>query len=134
MKWKGVWILIAVGLLVSTPSPTWAHHSLQSEFEIEKSIVLKGVITRIEWVNPHVFVYMDVKDANGKVIEWALASLPPGVLRKNGVTKQMLGLGETVSVLAYLAKDGANLAFLRTITFADGHTAQIWFGDASKTP
>ena len=122
-----------IGLLVAAV-PALAHHSLQSEFDIEKSITLKGVVTRVDWVNPHVRVYLDVKDPSGKVTNWALASLPTAVLRRGGVTKQALGLGETVSVLGFRAKDGSNLAFLRTITFADGHTIEIWIGDVSKAP
>ena len=122
---------VAVGLLVAA-GPAWAHHSLQSEYDIDKSVTLKGTVTKVEWVNPHVYVYLDVKDSNGAVTKWAVTTLPPGNLRRGGLTRQLLGYGETVSILGFRARDGANLAFLRTITFADGHTLEIWLGDASK--
>ena len=125
--------LVAVGLLLAA-APALAHHSLQSEFDIEKSVTLAGVVTKVEWANPHIYLYLDVKDAGGKVKNWALETLPPGTLHRNGVTKQMLGVGQTVSILAYQAKDGSNLAVLRTITFSDGHTIEIWLGDGSKNP
>ena len=109
--------------LLGAAAPALAHHSLQSEYDIEKSITLKGTVTKVDWVNPHVYVYLDVKDANGAVTKWAVTTLPPGNLRRGGLTRQLLGYG---------ARDGSNLAFLRTITFADGHKLEIWLGDASK--
>ena len=131
MRQKLALWLGAVGLLVVTGS-AWAHHSLQSEYDIEKSINLKGTITKVEWVNPHVYVYLDVQGPDGKVAKWSLSTLPPGNLRRGGITRQLLGVGETVTVLGYQARDGSNLGFLRTITFADGHKYEIWLGDASK--
>ena len=127
--WSGVLVGIAVMVL-----PALAHHSLQAEYDIQKSLTLTGVITRVDWVNPHVYLYMDVKDAGGKVASWALSSLPPATLKRGGLTKDKLGAGQTVTVLAYHAKDSSNLAFLRTITFADGHKIEIWLGDVNKAP
>jgi hypothetical protein len=124
-------VAAVLGLMVAA-GPALAHHSLQSEYDIDKSVTLKGTVTKVEWVNPHVYLYLDVKDANGAVTKWAVTTLPPGNLRRGGLTRQLLGYGETVSVLGFRARDGANLAFLRTITFADGHTLEIWLGDASK--
>ena len=109
-----------------------AHHSFAAEFDINKPITLSGTVTKVEWVNPHVYVYLDVKDDTGAVTKWAVTTLPPGNLRRGGLTRDLLGYGETVSILAFRARDGANLAFLRTITFADGHKLEIWLGDASK--
>jgi hypothetical protein len=126
----GVFAMIAG--LVAAAGPAWAHHSLQSEYDIEKSLTLKGTVTKVEWVNPHVYIYLDVKEPNGAVTRWAVTTLPPGNLRRGGLTRQLLGFGETVSILGFRARDNSNLAFLRTITFADGHTLEIWLGDASK--
>ena len=131
MKQKFVVIAALVGLLALAGS-AWAHHSLQSEYDIDKSITLKGTISRVEWVNPHVYLYLDVKGPDGKIAKWSLSTLPPGTLRRGGVTRQLLGVGEEVSVLGFQARDGSNLGFLRTITFADGHKYEIWLGDASK--
>ena len=124
-------VLPVIGLLTAT-IPAWAHHSLQSEYDINKSLTLKGVVTKVEWVNPHVYIHLDVKEPNGEATKWSVTTLPPGTLRRGGVTRQLLGVGETVSILGFRARDGSNLAFLRTITFADGHTLEIWLGDASK--
>jgi hypothetical protein len=126
--WAGAFIIALSG----AAAPALAHHSLQSEYDINQSITLKGTVTKVDWVNPHVYVYLDVKDDKGVVTKWAVTTLPPGNLRRGGLTRDLLGYGETVSVLAFRARDGANLAFLRTITFADGHTLEIWLGDATK--
>ena len=128
-------ILWTGGLIVAlsgAAAPALAHHSLQSEYDINQSITLKGTVTKVDWVNPHVYVYLDVKDDKGAVTKWAVTTLPPGNLRRGGLTRDLLGYGETVSILGFRARDGAKLAFLRTITFADGHKLEIWLGDASK--
>ena len=125
----GVALVIA---LLGAAAPALAHHSLQSEYDIDKSVTLQGTVTKVDWVNPHVYVYLDVKDASGAVTKWAVTTLPPGNLRRGGLTRDLLGYGQTVSILAFQARDGSRLAFLRTITFADGHKLEIWLGDASK--
>ena len=105
-----------------------AHHSLASEFDEGKPLTLQGVITDVEWVNPHVFIYLDVKGDTGGV-KWSLETLPPTTLRRGGLRSDMLGKGQTVTVLAYQARATANLAFLRKITFADGREIVVWVGD-----
>jgi hypothetical protein len=85
-----------------------AHHSFAAEFDINKPVTLAGTVTKIEWVNPHVYVYLDVKDASGKVTPWSLSSLGPAAARRAGVTRANFGQGQTVTVLAYHAKDGSN--------------------------
>ncbi len=126
--WTGAFIIALSG----AAAPALAHHSLQSEYDINQSITLKGTVTKVDWVNPHVYVYLDVKDDKGAVTKWAVTTLPPGNLRRGGLTRDLLGFGETVSILAFRARDGANLAFLRTITFDFGHKLEIWLGDATK--
>ena len=125
----GVALVIA---LLGASGPALAHHSLQSEYDINQSITLKGTVTKVDWVNPHVYVYLDVKDDKGAVTKWAVTTLPPGNLRRGGLTRDLLGYGETVSILGFRARDRAKLANLRTNTFADGHKHEIWLGDASK--
>jgi hypothetical protein len=133
MKYAASGALIALGLLLAT-TPAVAHHSFAAEFDIEKQVTLKGVITKVEWVNPHVYVYLDAKDESGKITGWSLESLSTAAIRRGGVTRNMLGLGQTVNVLAYRAKDGSNFAFLRKITFPDGHVVEIFLGDANAVP
>jgi hypothetical protein len=109
-----------------------AHHSLASQFDEGKPLTLQGVITKVEWVNPHVWVHIDVKDSSGAVEQWALETLPPATLRKGGLRSEMLGKGETVTVLAYRARNESKLAFLRKITFADGREVVVWVGDIKQ--
>jgi Family of unknown function (DUF6152) len=106
-----------------------AHHSFAAEFDINKPITLHGTVTKVEWVNPHVFVYLDVKDASGKVTPWSLSSFSPAAARRAGVTRASFGQGQPVTILGYHAKDGSNFAFMRKMTFADGHTVELWLGD-----
>ncbi|HEU4691228.1 MAG TPA: DUF6152 family protein [Vicinamibacterales bacterium] len=120
-------IVMAVALLGS--SRLSAHHSLASQFDEGKPLTLQGVITKVEWVNPHVWVHIDVKDTSGAVEQWVLETLPPATLRKGGLRSDMLGKGETVTVLAYRARNESKLAFLRKITFADGREVVVWVGD-----
>jgi hypothetical protein len=106
-----------------------AHHSLASQFDESQPLTLQGVITKIDWVNPHVWVYIDVKDKGGATEQWTLETLPPATLRKGGLRSDMLGKGEAVTVLAYRARSDVKLAFLRKITFADGREVVVWVGD-----
>jgi len=127
LSWVGALIVALLGA-----APVAAHHSLQSEYDINQSITLKGIVTKVEWASPHVYVYLDAKDDKGTVTKWAVTTLPPGNLQRAGLTRDLLAYGKTVSILAFRARDGANLAFLRTITFADGHKLEIWLGDPAK--
>jgi len=116
-------VVLLLGAVVS------AHHSLASQFDESKPLTLQGVITKVEWVNPHVYLHLDVKDKTGTSAPWALETLPPAMLRRGGLRSDMLGKGEMVTVLAYHARNGSNLAFLRKITFADGREIVVWIGD-----
>jgi hypothetical protein len=109
----------------------YAHHSLSSEFDESKPLTLKGVVTTVDWENPHVFIHLSVKDGD-HTTEWSLETLPPVVLRRGGLRKEMLGAGQSVTVLGYAARTGNNLAFLRKITFADGHEVVVWVGDVKS--
>ena len=125
-RWAGLWVL--AGMLLGGVSMS-AHHSFAAEFDINKPVTLAGTVTKIEWVNPHVYVYLDVKDASGKVTPWSLSSLGPAAARRAGVTRANFGQGQTVTVAGYHAKDSSNFAFMRKMTFADGHSVELWLGD-----
>ena len=118
----------AVAVLLAGVSLS-AHHSFAAEFDINKPVTLQGTVTKVEWVNPHVYVYIDVKDASGKVTPWSLSSLGPAAARRAGVTRANFGQGQAVTILGYHAKDGSNFAFMRKMTFADGHSVELWLGD-----
>jgi hypothetical protein len=119
-------------LLVGTVAPAFAHHSLAAEFDESRSVTLKGVISKVEWINPHVYLQVDVPDTAGKITTWAVETFPPATLRRGGLTKEKLGLGQNVTLLAYQARKGSELAFLRKITFQDGQEIIIWLGDINQ--
>src|SRR6266700_2392349 len=126
MKQAALAIMAALAIAGATLS---AHHSFAAEFDINKPVTLQGTVTKVEWVNPHVYVFVDVKDQSGKVTPWSLSSLGPAAARRAGVTRANFGQGQTVTINGYHAKDGSNFAFMRKMTFADGHTVELWLGD-----
>jgi hypothetical protein len=101
-------------------APVWAHHSFAAEYDSKQLITLKGVITKVEWTNPHIYFYIDVKDANGEVTNWALEGYPPNTLKRTGFTRDDFKIGEEITVTAYKAKDGTNTAASREVTFSGG--------------
>ena len=122
-------LAFGLGAMLLVGQTAAAHHSLASQFDESKPLTLQGVITKVEWVNPHVYLHLDVKDKTGASAAWALETLPPATLRRGGLRSDMLGKGELVTVLAYHARNGSNLAFLRKITFVDGREVVVWVGD-----
>jgi len=104
-----------------------AHHSVAAEFHIDRSAEITGVITDMDWINPHSWVYLDVTDDDGNVVTWNLESLPTAMLRKAGLTKAMIiGDGQPVTIRAHAARDGTRtLGYILKITYADGHYYQL---------
>jgi hypothetical protein len=111
--------LAAFGLLL-VAIPAMAHHSFAAEYDSNNLITLSGVITKVEWTNPHMYIHMDVKGSDGKVANWALEGYPPNTLKRTGFSRDILKEGETVTITAYKAKDGTNTGAGREITFSDG--------------
>ncbi len=129
---KPVTALLMTVALAAAAAPVIAHHSLAAQFDESQPVTLNGVITKVEWVNPHVYLHVDVADQSGKVSAWEVETFPPSTLRRGGLTKETLGLGQKVTLLAFKARNGSPLAFLRKITFADGHELVIWLGDPEQ--
>lgn len=122
----GLVFVMALALLFSA-IPLFAHHSVTAEFDSSKTFSVKATITKIEWVNPHIYMYADVKDDSGTVTQYSFEGGPPGNLRRSGVLKTMFNVGDVVTIDAYIAKDGSkHLGLLHAVHFADGH--QIFFG------
>ena len=102
------WIAACALLLAAWPA--LAHHSFAAEYDSTKTVTVKGTIQKLEWVNPHAYFWVDVKDDNGKITTWAFESLSPNALARQGWNRNSLQKGEEVTVEGYLAKDGKPLA------------------------
>jgi hypothetical protein len=109
----------ALGLLLAAV-PGWAHHSFAAEYDGKQLITLKGAITKVEWTNPHIYIYIDVKDSNGSATNWALEGYPPNTLKRTGFTRDLLKVGEEITITAYKSKDGTFSGAGREVTFPDG--------------
>ena len=122
---SGSWL---VGLFVAALSilPLHAHHSFAAEYDSNKPISVKGVVRKLAWVNPHAYIYVDVKDDSGKVVTWAFEILSPNALARQGWNSQSLKFGDVISVQGFLARDpkplpdGSLHGNARTVTRADG--------------
>lgn len=113
-------ILGTFGLAAAASAPISAHHSFAAEFDASKPVLFKGTVTKMEWINPHVWIHMNVMQPNGKTEEWMVEGGAPTVLFRRGFSKNSLGAGTQIVVDGYRAKDGTNKMNAREITFADG--------------
>jgi len=106
--------------LLALAIPLAAHHSFAAEYDSSKPVDVMGTLTRVEWSNPHIWFYLDVKDDKGSVTTWGFSAAPPGVLMRRGIQKEVLKVGSIIHVKGFRAKDGSNNASGGTITFPDG--------------
>ena len=112
-------LAMSLGLLFAS-APLWAHHSFAAEYDNKKPIKFTGTVTKMEWMNPHIYYYVDVKDANGKVTNYAVEGGTPNNLRRNGWGKDSLKVGDNVTVEGFMAKNGSTHVNGRTVTLPDG--------------
>jgi Family of unknown function (DUF6152) len=111
--------LAAVSLTLAA-APLYAHHAFSSEFDADKPLQLAGTVSKMEWVNPHAWIHIEVKTPDGKVEEWMIEGGTPNTLMRRGVSRDTLKVGTEVKVTGYQAKDGSNRANGRDITYPDG--------------
>lgn len=113
-------MVVLAGALVIGALPVLAHHSFSAEFDADKAVTLKGVVTKVEWLNPHVWFYIDVKDDSGAIQHWQCESGPPNMLARNGWRKDSLKPGDQVTVQGFRAKDGTSTVSAREVLLPDG--------------
>ena len=105
---------------VLVTAPVAAHHSFVAEYDRSKPVKVTGTVTKVEWQNPHIWFYVDVKDDTGKVVNWGFSGGPPGVLQRRGISRTAMKVGDVVVVQGFRARDGSTNASGGTVTFADG--------------
>ena len=123
MRTRPALMIAAVGvLLILATVPAWAHHAFAAEFDAKQPVKFRGVVTRMEWTNPHVWIHVDVKQPDGTVEKWSIEAGTPNVLFRRGFTKQSLLPGTEIVVDGYRSKDGSRRANGRDLTLPDGRT------------
>ena len=127
---KTLTVVFAAGALLLAAAPVWAHHAFAAEFDADKPLKMKGTVTKMEWINPHAWIHIDVKKPDGTVDEWMIEAGTPNTLLRRGFTKDSLKAGTEVLVDGYQSKDGSLRANGRDITLPNGQT--LFLG--SNTP
>jgi hypothetical protein len=113
-------LISGVGLLALAVKPVVAHHAFAAEFDATKPVKLQGTVTKMEWINPHAWIHIDVKKADGTTESWAIEGGTPNTLLRRGFTKDSLKVGTEIMVDGYQAKDGSTRANGRDLTLPDG--------------
>jgi hypothetical protein len=126
-------VLLAMGLFLTT-LPLLAHHSVLAEYDSKKPVTLNGVITRVLWINPHTFWYVDTKDANGTVKHWQVEGPSPAEWRNAKVTRDLAGKpGDNITIEVIVGKAAPERALGHKFTFPDGHVIQLKMNESGAT-
>src|SRR2546422_6883246 len=119
---KALVAVVLWGTVVSNSVSTLAHHSFAAEFNADKPVTLRGTVTRMDWINPHAWIYLNVKDASGKMVEWAVETAPPNSLIRRGFRKTSLKPGTELVINGFKARNGSTTANGYNLTLPDGQT------------
>ena len=112
--------LILASLVLAAGIPANAHHSFAAVFDAEKPVEKSGTVTEVEWMNPHAWIYIDVEEEDGEVVNWAFEIGSPNGLMRRGWTRKSVQVGDVISITGYHARDGSNRGNVKTIVLADG--------------
>jgi Family of unknown function (DUF6152) len=119
MRASRLFVLAGMNLVLGAV-PVLAHHAFSAEFDAKRPVKLRGKVTKMEWINPHAWIHIEVKDQDGKVVNWMIEAGTPNTLFRRGFNKDSLAPGTEILVDGYQAKDGSNSANGRDVTFPDG--------------
>ena len=127
MRQRARTLVLAAIVIVTAATAAFAHHSVSGQFDTSKKVTITGVITRIDWVNPHIYVFVDGKDESGAAGQWALETVPTAMARKAKLTKDAMAgkQGETVTITGHPARDARKSAWILRITYPDGRFIQL---------
>jgi hypothetical protein len=131
MRRKLATVIAGIALWVAA-APVWAHHAFDAEFDSKKPVKFQGKVTKMEWINPHAWIHIDVKDDDGKVVSWMIEAAAPNALLRRGWTKNSLPAGTEIVVEGFRAKNGTNRANGSIITFTDGR--KLFVGSSAGDP
>ena len=114
--------ICSILIAFAAATPAFAHHSFAAEFDEAKPVKVTGVVTKVEWMNPHIWLYVDEKQPDGSVTNWGFSGGAPGQLMRRGISRDSIKVGMTVSVEGFRAKDGSHNASGGKVTFTDGRS------------
>ena len=126
---KSTAAVVLLAILAGTPA--WAHHAFAAEFDAKKPVKLRGTVTKMEWINPHAWVHIDVKKDDGSVDEWMIEAGTPNTLLRRGFTRDSLKPGTEILVDGYQSKDGSLRANGRNVTLPNGQTLFLGTAEAA---
>jgi hypothetical protein len=127
-------LVATAALLATTAQAAGAHHSFAADYDDQKPLTITGTLTKVDWMNPHIWYYVDVKNADGTTTTWAISGGAPGQLMRRGITKDLLVVGATVNVEGFRAKDGSNNGFGQRVTYQDGRNVFTATDPAGRAP
>ena len=113
--------LSMAGWILAAALPVLAHHSFNAEYDASKPVTLKGTVVKVDWMNPHIWLYLDTKDEKGNVVRWQCEGGPPNTLTRNGWTRDALKAGDEVTIEGSRAKDGTNTCNSRSVVLPNGN-------------
>ena len=119
-------------IILAAAVPVVAHHAVAAEFDASKPVTIKGTVTKLEWMNPHIWVYVDAKDDKGNIVKWQCEGGPPNSLARNGWTRNALKAGDEVTIQGIMAKARDNVCNSRSVTLPDGK--RVFAGSPDEGP